>query len=232
MRKSHGGRGAAALVLLGGLLSGLAAGITAAGTALADDRSWGVGWDDGVTVRRIVADVWEFSLAAGPDDYLSKSEVRDWSLATPELLRGLLEVPTDYRQEQGWVRLQAGRRVAHRESLALTGFVGLTYNWLDAQERALVLDDLVGDYDTWERDRFTERWILAVGLRPAWRPAGFLTVEFAFGLRFLWESWDETSERTFAGVEGADRSSASGHGRAFQDFGWEGASSLQVFLWF
>ena len=207
-------------------------GVTAAAGASAAERTWGLGWDEGLTVRYLAAGTWEFALAAGPDDYLQKIERRSSELFDPVAWHGVLEVPSDYREEQGWVRGQIGRRLATRGNLALTAFTGLTYNWIDAQERILVLDDLVGDFDTWERDRFTERWILAAGLRPSWRPADFLTVEFAFGLRFIWESWSETSERTYAGVDGADHEELSSHGRAFGDFGWEGVSSLQFFFWF
>ena len=123
--------------------------------------AWGFGWDEGLTVRRVLVDVWELSVAAGPDDNLLKIEERAWDPYTPSVWDGVLEVPLDTREEHGWVRAQVGRRVAARGPLALTAFTGLTYNWIDGQERALVLDDLVGDYDSYERDRFTERWILA-----------------------------------------------------------------------
>ena len=204
----------------------------AVGAAERPVRGWGVGWDDGLTVRRWLGSQWELALSAGPDDYLVKNETRAWNLADPPLQQGVLEVPEDHRQEQGWVRLQAGHLVVAREDLALVGYVGLLYNWIDYQERALVLDNLVGDYDTWELDRFTERWVLALGMRPSWRPADFLTVELAVGLNFIWENWDQNTTRTYAGVAGSDQSVDSGHARAFDDFGWEGAASLQFFLWF
>ncbi len=215
-----------AVVVLGGAM---------AGQALAGERperGWGLGWDDGLTVRRWLGGRWELSVAAGPDDYLVKSETRVWRLSDPANQHGVLQVPVDNREEHGWVRGQVGYLVTRRGDLSLVGYSGLVYNWIDSQERALTLDSLVGEYDTWESDRFTERWVLTLGVRPAWRPLDFMTVEFAMGLNFIWESWDQTTERTFAGVEGADRTVDSGHSRRFEDFGWEGAASLQFFFWF
>jgi len=208
------------------------------GSALAGEQpepaaqTWGVGWDDGLTVRRWLGDRWELALSAGPDDYLVKAETQAWMQSDPALQRGVLQVPEDHRQEQGWVRAQVGHLLTRRGRLALVAYSGLTYNWIDYQERSLVLDPLVGDYDTWELDRFTERWVLTLGLRPSWRPADFVTIELAVGLNFIWESWDQTTERTLAGVETGDYTVDSGHSRSFEDFGWQGASSLQFFFWF
>jgi|GEM_PF-1851202 len=207
------------------------------GTAAADDdeggitRRWGLGWDQGFTVRRWLGGVWELGVAAGPDDYLVKEESRSWNLNDPPAHQGQVEIPRDQREEHGWVRGQVGRLIKHHESLALVGYAGLVYEWIDYQERALELDNLVGDYDTWELDRFTSRWILQLGLRPSWQPAEFLTIEMAFGLQFVWENWDQKSSQTWAGVPGRDYHETSGNGSHFQDFGWEGLSSLQFIFW-
>ncbi len=223
------GRGLVAVLLLGLSL------MVTADLALANERpsqAWGVGWDDGLTVRRWLGGQWELSLSAGPDDYLTKSESRQWFLSDPALQRGTLQVPADNRQEQGWVRMQLGHLVSRRQDVALVAYSGLVYNWIDYQERSLDLNRLVGDFDTWELDRFTERWVLTLGMRPSWRPTDFLTIELAMGLNFIWESWEQETERRYAGVLGEDRSLDEGHSRAFEDFGWEGASSLQFFFWF
>lgn len=195
-------------------------------------RGWGVGWEDGLTVRRWLGQHWELGLAAGPDDYLVKTETHAWLTADPATLRGALEVPVDQREEHGWVRGQVGYRVARRGDFSLVGYSGLVYSWIDHQERTLELDRLVGEYDSLERDRFTEHWILSLGLRPSWRPVDFMTVEFAMGLNFIWESWDQTTDVESAGIPGRDRYVDSGHSRRFEDFGWEGAASLQFFFWF
>ena len=219
----------------GGLLVIIVGLLATAAPAAAGERAeqrWGVGWDDGLTVRRWLGGQWELSLSAGPDDYLTKTETRHWFLSDPALQQGTLQVPEDHREEQGWVRAQIGHLITRRDDIALVGYSGLVYNWIDYQERALVLDRLVGDFDTWELDRFTERWVLTLGLRPSWRPTDFMTVELAVGLNFIWESWDQATERTYAGVDGADTSVDNGHSGAFEDFGWEGASSLQFFFWF
>ncbi len=221
------------VLLLGMLLLALA--LSAGRPAAAAERpaqGWGLGWDDGLTVRHWLDDRWELALSGGPDDYLVKIESRSWLLSSPPQQRGVLQVPEDHRQEQGWLRGQVGYLLTRRGDLALVGYSGLVYNWLDYQERALVLDPLVGDYDTWELDRFTERWVLTLGVRPSWRPADFLTVEMAIGLNFIWESWEQVTDRTYAGVPGGDHAVDSGHSRSFEDFGWEGAASLQFFFWF
>jgi len=209
--------------------------LAAAATAGAGEprtRSWGAGWDDGLTVRRWLGGSWELAVAAGPDDYLHKDEVRSYLLQLPVQQRGALEVPLDTRQEQGWVRGQVGRKVAAAGTWTLVAFGGLTYNWIDYQERSLELDPLLGDYDSWELDRFTGRWILGWGLRPSWRVHERVTLEAAFGLEFTWEHWDQTERRSYAGIDGADVSVHDGHVRSFSDRGWQDLSSLQLIWWF
>ncbi len=222
----------AVMFVASGLLAGkpvAAADISAPNYA---DRTWGFGWDNGLTLRRWLGQHWELALAAGPDDFLAKAEKQAWLQSDPLLQHGALQVPTDVRQEQGWVRTQAGYLISRRQSLSLVAYAGLEYNWTDYQERSLVLDPLVGEYDTWELDRFTERWVLSLGLRPSWRPYDFLTIEWALGLAYSWDDWDQTTIRTYAGVSGADRTITDGDSSWFQDFGWEGATSLQFFFWF
>lgn len=194
------------------------------------ERNWGLGWDDGLTVRRWLGS-WELSLAAGPDDYLVKEEFWEWDSLDPEQVQGRLELPLDEREEHGWVRLRGGYGVIEQGPLQVTAFTGVTYEWIDHQERALELDSLVGDYDTFELDRFTDYWILEAGLRPSWRLHQRLTCEFSFGLRYVWADWDQTVERNWAGLETTDRSQTEGSGNSFQDFGWEGVASLGFLLW-
>jgi len=196
------------------------------------DRHWGIGWDSGLTVRYWLGGKWELALYAGPDDYLVKDEVQSWNLEDPPSLQGQLEVPRDQRDEHGWVRFQAGRLITRQKTLALVGYAGVVYEWIDHQDRRLELDSLAGDYDTLEITRFTHHWVLALGLRPSWQPADFLTIEMGFGLNFTWESWDQTMTQTWAGIEGESVMVTTGHGRSFQDFGWEGLSSLQFIFWF
>lgn len=203
-----------------------------AGIALAGEAAWALGWEDGLTLRHRTAGGWVFSVAAGPDDYLHKSETRARLLADPVEVQGLLEVPEDVREEHGWVRAQFGREIRHEGAFRITAFGNLTYEWLSHQERQLLLDDLVHDYDTFELDRFTDRWILAVGLRPSWRVVSWLSVETAFGLRFVHDEWEQSTVRTHAGVEGQDLSATDGRDQQFQDFGFDGAASVQFFLWF
>lgn len=196
------------------------------------ERTWGFGWDDGLTLRYWLDGKWEFALSAGPDDYLVKDEERTWQAGDPQDLQGMVEVPRDVRDEHGWVRLQAGRLVAKRDNIALVGFTGLTYEWIDHQDRHLQLDSMQGDYDTYELTRFTHHWVWALGLRPSWQATSFMTIETSFGLQFTWDSWDQSIHETWAGVEGESLIITSGHGRSFQDFGWEGMASLQFMFWF
>ncbi len=195
------------------------------------DRTWGVGWDHGLTVRTWLGGCWELSVAAGPEDYLNKVETRSWFLNIPENQQGLLEVPEDTREEHGWVRLQVGRLIKKKDQFAVTGYGGLTYEWIVHQERNLLLHELNNNYDTFELDRHTQRWILTLGFRPSWQPVSFLTVEAAFGLNYIMESWDQTSIRTWSGTEGRDYQETDGAGQEFQDFGLEGLASIQIFIW-
>ncbi len=221
----------AGMLLFVAVLGQIVTGGEPAAAQTAVDRGWGVGWDDGLTVRRWLGGRWELALSAGPDDYLVKDEVRSWNIDDPGSLQGMLEVPLDHREEHGWVRFQAGRLIAGKRDLSLVGYAGVVYEWVDHQERSLQLDQMIGEYDTFELDRFTDTWVLAMGLRPSWQPAGYLTIEMSFGLNFAWSSWDQTSLRTYAGIEGTDRETRSGHGRTFQDFGWQGMGSLQFIFW-
>ena len=195
------------------------------------DRTWGIGWDHGLTARSWFGGVWEVSLAAGPDDYLSKIESRSWFLDTPSVQQGLLEVPEDVREEHGWVRAQVGRLIKEQGDFTVTGYGGIVYQWINRQNRSLTLHELNGDYDTFELDRHTRRWVFTLGFRPAWQPVSFLTIEAAFGLNYIVENWEQSSYQTWAGVEGNDFQELDGHGEMFQDFGLEGLASIQVFIW-
>ena len=146
-------------------------------------------------------------------------------------MQGRLELPLDEREEHGWIRLRAGRLLGRQDRFAVTAFLGVVYEWVDHQERALALDELVGEYDTFELDRFTDFWTLEAGLRPSWRLAARLSCEFSFGLRYVWEDWDQKVTMTWAGVEDPDRNLTEGSGHRFQDFGWEGVASLGFILW-
>ena len=195
------------------------------------DRTWGVGWDNGLTIRTWLGGTWELAVAAGPDDYLNKVETRSWYLSTPEAQQGLLEVPEDIREEHGWVRFQVGRLIKTKDQFAVIGYGGIVYEWIVHQERSLTLHELNANYNTYELDRHTQRWILTLGFRPSWQPASFLTIETAFGLNFIMENWDQTTKQSWAGVVGNDYQELDGHGQQFQDFGLEGMASIQIFIW-
>ncbi len=198
----------------------------------AQEHAWALGWDHGMTLRYRPAAGWIVSLAAGPDDYLHKAELRATRLADSDELHGLLQMPRDEREEHGWARLQLDRELRREGPFAIRGFGGLTYEWYNHQERLILLNDLIHDYDTSELDRHTDRWILTLGMRPVWQVKDWLTIETAFGLRFIHDQWDQTRHRTYAGVSGRDVEITDGKDQYFQDFGCEGAASVQVFLWF
>jgi hypothetical protein len=195
------------------------------------DRKWGIGWDQGLTLRAWLGGRWEIALAAGPDDYLSKEETRSWFVSDPSSRQGVPEVPEDIREEHGWVRFQLGRLIKRHGDFAVAGYGGVVYEWIVHQERNLVLQDLGNGYDSFELDRNTERWVMTLGLRPSWQPTSFLTIETAFGLNFIVDNWDQTTNRTWTGVDGSDHLELDGHGQKFQDFGFEGAASVQIFIW-
>jgi hypothetical protein len=218
---------AAVLVLAGAAVAACPA---TAATGADAERTWGLGWDDGLTVRRWLGP-WELGVAAGPDDDLIQLESTEWHQADPPAYQGLVEVPQDERRESGWVRGQAGFRLRHDGPLTLVVYSGLAYGWIDHQSKTALLDPVSGGYDTVETNRFTHRWAWDLGLRPAWRPVRWLTVEFSFGLRYAWERWDETTVTQPAGVPDPDRRERDGETSSFRDFGWEGLGSLAFLFW-
>ncbi len=202
----------------------------AAAAAEEPPRTWGLGWDDGLTVRRWLG-AWELALAAGPDDQLVQEARTSWHTSAPPDYQGLVEVPRDDRRESGFVRGQVGRRVLRAGPLTAVAFAGLAYNWIDRQERSLLLDPVSGGYDELEVNGFTHRWWWEIGLRPAWQPWRRLSLEFSYGLRYTWENWDETWVRQRPGQTTPDRDELDGEASRFSDFGWEGLASLAFIIW-
>jgi hypothetical protein len=59
----------------------------------------------------------------------------------------------------------------------------------------------------------------------------WVSLEFSFGLRYAWENWDENRTEHQAGAAETDREVRYGRATSFQDFGWDGFSSLAFIFW-
>ena len=108
------------------------------------ERNWGLGWDerpDGPPLagRDLGTGAWR----PGPDDYLSKDEVRSWDTGRPPLAAGAqLEVPRRTRgAKQGWVP-SPGWAACWRASgpWLLVGYAGLALPVDRRPGRSLELD--------------------------------------------------------------------------------------------
>lgn len=217
-----------------GLLLLLQGAVPAAEASVGAEKKWALGWEEGMTLRYRTGSGWLFSVGGGPQDYLHKEELRANLLGDPSSLHDLLQVPVDTREEHGWVRIQAGKELLQPQpsGFMVTAFSSLTFEWFNHQERQLLLDELVHEYDTFELDRHTGRWIFALGLRPSYRVTDWFSVETAFGVGFIHDDWDETVKRTHAGVTGHDTEITDGRDQWAQDFGFDGAGAVQFFFWF
>ncbi|MCP4574248.1 MAG: hypothetical protein GY838_17950 [bacterium] len=214
--------------------------LTAAPISYADDdpsrgRRWGLGWDEGLTLRRWVGP-WELGVAAGPNDWLDESDSRTWDTDEPDSLQGRDDEHYKSQRESGFVRLQLGRRMASEGILDFMGHVNLQYLWSDER--------WVHDYYYTNRitfsttDNWVETWSLSTGIRLALRPWEFLTVETTFGLTYSWGDREEIRrrvERDLVPPLESDRvtvEQTKSSTRRFDDDGWYGMGSLSFIYWF
>ncbi len=187
-----------------------------AGTEATDGplRRWGFGWDPadagvGLTVRHRFSPVWDLSVAAGPNDYRSDHVSETWDDDEDAYDDGVPRIDGD-RQEQGWVRLAAGRRFWQEGRVNVSGVAAVTYRWSVEETRYRYLDRpefTYTDYYNRRLKRDRDIWTLALGIRPAVVVTPRLQVEFEAGLAFgrqhtaeetvtWWDSYPESTTRT------------------------------------
>jgi len=217
----------------------LIASLLAATAAMAEDaaraRKWGLGWDQGLTVRRWLGS-WELGVAAGPSDWLSESDQRSWDSTEPDSLQGRDSRHESSQRESGFVRLQAGRCVAGQGPLDLMAHVNFQYRWRDERR---VYDWYYLDRNSFETtDKWTETWTASAAVRLAWRPLDALSIETAFGLSYSWSDWEEvrrTVRQDLLPPLESDEVTArqtKGSSRRFEYHGWYGLGSLSFIFWF
>jgi len=194
-------------------------------------RHWSVGWENGITLRRAVHR-WDFSVAAGPADWLRDADTYSWGPALPDSQQGIRTVTDNHRQESGFVRLGAARELSRWREFSLHGTIDGTFDWSHSQDTYEDLSQGSGDYDRRVTDYDSETWTLAVGLRMAWRPVPFLGIQVRLGLRLS----SETSTGTTTRFESYARQTYTlvepGREIRFEDFGNYGTGSLEFFVWF
>ena len=94
------------------------------------DRRWGLGWDDGLTLRRLLG-AWEVGVSAGPNDWLSDDFTHTFGADLPDSVDGALTDTRSNRRESGFVRLQVARAVGGHRTLQLSAVAGGRYSWSD-----------------------------------------------------------------------------------------------------
>jgi len=187
-----------------------------------------------LTARLWLGGVWEFAVAAGPNDNLSQREGFEYDTGSPpEWNEKENERISEDKRESGFVRFQAGRLVSRRGPLALVCYSGLQYTWSDSRYSYSNVDlanpensrDGVRDYDR-------STWDLRLGIRPSFIILDFLTIETAFGLQYSWGTFDEV-ERTVYPETGQVLLNANiDDSHRFSHYGWSGMGSLQFIVWF
>lgn len=200
-------------------------------------RKWGLGWDQGLTLRRWVAD-WELGVTAGPDDWLDERTTRVWDTAESDSLQGRDDGGTDYRRESGFVRLGVGRVVAREAPLDFLAQVGLRYLWSNERRDRTYYNYNVTAVNIVREDTFRDTWTLDAGFRVAWRPTPFLGIETAFYLYYSWSEYERLERDLHRDLEPpleSDRVELlqiRDSERRFHHDGWNGLGDLVFVVWF
>lgn len=206
------------------------------GTARAEGRdpgrAWGLGWDDGVTVRRFVGP-WELGLSAGPYDHRGDDATVTTSPDLPDSLNGTVVGSSADRRESGFVRLQVARPVAAYRSLSLSAVAGATYTWTDESSTDLRFYTWDGDWRRERRDVFSDSWRVTAGARLSWFPVPFLSLETEFGLAMRWVDATTSRYTLGPGETEPELSEATASDHYFDDFGpYSLTSDVQIVVWF
>jgi hypothetical protein len=173
--------------ILAGLVLLLTVGGVQAGEEAERARNWGLGWENGLTLRRQLGE-WQVGVTAGPNDSLSDHDVTLFENDLPDSLQGIVSSSRSSRTESGYVRLHLARRLASQRTLVLSGVLGGGYSWSD--EGSGRSQFYFGDMD-WSENRvdlFSETWQLRLGTRVAWYPVPFVSLEAEFGLIYQWNT--------------------------------------------
>lgn len=198
------------------------------------ERKWGLGWDRGLTARLWLGGVWELGLAAGPDDFRSDGQRRDFNSGYPPgWIEREQETISSVRNESGFVRFQAGRLAARRGPLALVGYAGVAYSWRVNGDARLVTDVEEPERSYTQSYDYDDRtWTVSLGLRPSWVILDFLTLETAFGLEYRWFTSERRDDRYYPATGETNRTVDTSEGNTFRDGGWNGLGYLQFIVWF
>lgn len=210
-----------------------------AGTAPAAEPArhprWGIGWDglsDGPLLRYRWRDVWQFGLAAGPNDAKDRKDSREWDSDAPG--DTALDGRQESRRESGWVRAAAGRRIWREGRFALSVDAAVRYQWEHRQTvyRWPSFHDGVPDARNVSSTADAEEWQVALGLRPSCEVGRRFSVEWECGLLYS-RTQERSTEIEWHDVDPAHRRSEDdddGHG--FNSYGWLYQTELKLIFWF
>lgn len=212
-------------------LAALATGGAQAGEE-ARERSWGFGWDEGLTVRHR-AGPWQFGLGAGPEDRLSDRYLQNFDPDLPDSLVGGVVEQSGARIESGFVRLSVARRAAAHRTLELAGLLGLAYSWGNESWDNRSYLAWEADWRESRRQTAWDQWTVQLGARLGWQPVPFLALETEFGLSYRWYEYETESWDRWAGDPLWVRTVDTGRNQYFTDFGtYDLTSNVKIIVWF
>ena len=219
-------------IILAACLMAALIGSAYAGESVAKERNWGFGWDDGLVLRRNF-DLWQVGVSAGPNDRLTDSYTHRSGTALPDSLQGFLAEEIHYRTESGFVALHVARELTEYRNLKLLGLVTGRYTWIDDKDEVRRYEAWNGGFYVYSTERFTELYRLMLGIRLAWFPVDFISLETEFGLMYTWSD-QETKYLNYSEHDEEWTSEFSeSSSQAFDDFGpYDLTTDIQLILWF
>jgi len=196
---------------------------------------WGIGWYEGICLRKLLGGGWEVGLAGGPNDRLFRSERQEWDTEYEPENQGVLQAPNDDRRESGWVRLDVGRSIWSVKRLTLCLFTAVNYTWEVEQDNSRTFSQ---HSERWQ-DRVQEEkgrtWRLWLGLRPSILLHERVTAGFHFGLEYSWDREWSHRRSSYSGGEEEPRESGEDSSYQSDSFdlfgGWYGFGSLHFIFW-
>ncbi len=213
-----------------------AAVMLAAATAEAGSREhrWSLGYEGYPTLRHTIGERWQISLGGGPDDYRVRQDERHWDSEWPDDIQGSQDIPSDNKDEEGFVRIGLYREMLRDGAFSMGGEIGLTYNWRNFQHSSLYYSDYS---DSWSRSHEVgHRMNTTIDLliRPSYDLTDRITLTMGFGVEF--RSWTETADIERSTVSGSetdwshDRRTVNGD--VFDVVEFWGIDHIQLQFWF
>ncbi|MFH1841683.1 MAG: hypothetical protein ABIF77_00610 [bacterium] len=217
-----------AVVLVCGSLS-----LPASSHAGDSEKNWGIGWAQGITLRKCFGSTWELGISGAPQDYLSNEDEYESPPDLPAEGPGYLAAQSTTRRESGWARFTVARHLLQRDRLSLAVYSGLKYNWRDGQTTQSYYQEFVSAYTREVTDEWTDEWRLILAARPSYAIRDNVTIEIEFGLSYAWQDEEVVIMNQPADSAGETIRRRFSESSSFSTYrGWEGLNSLNIIIWF